>query len=111
MTGVMSSTSYPAVAALGWAHIYFSGRLYYFLELLEAHDFLREALFCNLKIILLLLCHGDTLGELVNTPWTHHVLHLFLFSGIPSPRMIWSILYYIIVLIYVRYVELISTID
>ena len=43
MMRVMSSTSSPAVAALGWAHIYFSGILYYFLELLEAHDFLKEA--------------------------------------------------------------------
>ena len=55
----------------------FSGILYYFLDLLEAHDFLKEAQFHCLKIILFLLCHGDTLGELVNTPWTHHVLHLF----------------------------------
>ena len=77
MMSVMSSTSSPAVVALGWAHIYFSGILYYFLELLEAHDFLKEAQFHSLKIILFLLCHGDTQRELVNTPWTHHVLHLF----------------------------------
>jgi len=44
---------------------------------LDAHDFLREALFCSKKIILFLLCHGDDLGELVNTPRTHHELHLF----------------------------------
>ena len=54
-------------------------RAYYiiFLKLLEAHDFLRETQFHSLKIILFLLCHGDTQRELVNTPWTHHVLHLF----------------------------------
>ena len=76
MTRVMSSTSSPAVAALGWAHIYFSGILYYFLELLEAHDFFKEAQLYIEKIILFLLCHGETQRELVNTPWTHHVLHL-----------------------------------
>ena len=49
MMSVMSSTP-PAVVALGWAHIHFSGIFYYFLELLEAHDFLKEALFCSQKL-------------------------------------------------------------
>ena len=77
MMRVMSSTPSPAAAALGWTHIHFLGIFYYFMDLLDAHDFLREALFCSKKIILFLLCHGDDLGELVNTPWTHHELHLF----------------------------------
>ena len=32
----------------------------------------------KLKYYIVLLCHGDTQRELVNTPWTYHVLHLFL---------------------------------
>ena len=32
----------------------------------------------ELKYYIILLCHGDTQRELVNTLWTHHVLHLFL---------------------------------
>ena len=80
---VMSSTPSPAVAALGWAHIYFLGIFYYFLELLEAHDFLKEAQFHSLKNYINLLCHGDTQRELVNTPGTHHVLHLFLVEWDP----------------------------
>ena len=32
----------------------------------------------ELKYYFILLCHWDTQRELVNTPWTHHVLHLFL---------------------------------
>ena len=78
MMRVMSSSPSLVVAAPGWAHIYVSSILYHFLELLEAHDFLKEAQFHSLKNIIFLLCHGDTQRELVNTPWTHHVLHLFL---------------------------------
>ena len=74
MMSVMSSTPSPTVSALGWTHIHLSGMSYYFQELLEAHDFLRKALFWHLKNYIILLCHGDTLGELVNTPWTHHEL-------------------------------------
>ena len=59
-------------------HLFFLGILYYFLELLEAHDFLKKAQFHSLTFILFLLCHGDTQRELVNTAWTHHVLHSFL---------------------------------
>ena len=37
----------------------------------------------ELKYYIILLCHGDTQRELVNTPWTHHVLHLFLVEWDP----------------------------
>ena len=47
MMSVMSSTPSPAVSALGWTHIHLSGIFYYFMELWEVHDFLREALFCT----------------------------------------------------------------
>ena len=41
---VMSYTPSPAVATPAWAHTYFLGIFYYFLELfLETHDFLKEA--------------------------------------------------------------------
>ena len=48
---VMSSTPSPVVADLDWAHIYFWAFLYYFLELLGAHDFLKEAQSQRIKIL------------------------------------------------------------
>ena len=80
------------------SQIYFSGILYYFLELLEAHDFLKEAQFHSLKFILFLLCHGDTQRELVNTPWTHHVLHLFLVEW--DPLSLGDLVHFYIILLY-----------
>ena len=82
MMRVMSSTPL-AISTLGWTNIHLFGMIYYFLELLEAHDFLRKALFWHLKNYIILLCHGDTLGELVNTPWTHHELYLFFIEWDP----------------------------
>ena len=75
---VMYSTPSLVVAAPDWAHTYFGYFYIIFWSFWEAHDFLKEAQFHSLKSILFLLCHGDTRRELVNTPWTHHVLHLFL---------------------------------
>ena len=44
MMRVMTSTPSQAIAAPDWAHTYFLGIFYYFLELfLEARDFLKEA--------------------------------------------------------------------
>ena len=82
MMSVMSSTPL-AVSALGWTHIHLSGMIYYFLEILEALDFLTKELFWHLKNYIFLLYHGDTLGELVNTPWTHHELYLFFIERDP----------------------------
>ena len=79
MMRVMSSAPSPAVAAPDWAHTYFFGHFYIiFWSFWEAHDFLKEAQSQRIKYYFILLCHGDTQRELVNTPWTHHVLHLFL---------------------------------
>ena len=77
MMRVMSSAPSPAVATPDWAHIYFLGILYYFLELLGGSRFPQGGTISQFKNILFLLCHGDTQRELVNTPWTYHVLHLF----------------------------------
>ena len=44
----------------------------------EAHDFLKEAQSQNIKILYYFIVPWGTQRELVNTPWTHHVLHLFL---------------------------------
>ena len=62
MMSVMSSTPSPAVSALGWAHIHLSGIFYYFLELLEADDFLRSTIL-HLKIIFIfIVTWGHTRG-------------------------------------------------
>ena len=77
MMGVMSSTLSPAVAAPGWAHIYFFGHILLFSEAFGGSRFPQGGTISQLKFILFLLCHGDTQRELVNTPRTHHVIHLF----------------------------------
>ena len=42
------------------------------------------------------MCHGDTQRELVNTPWTHHVLHLFFVEWDPLSKgdLVHFLLYY-----------------
>ena len=65
-----------AVAALDWAHTYFWAFLYYFLELLGGSRFPRGTN-SKIKIVIFFVPWG-TQRELVNTPWTHHMLHLFL---------------------------------
>ena len=75
MMSVMSSTPSPAVAAPDWAHTYCWAFLYYFLELLGGSRFPQGGTKVKeLNYYIILLCHGDTHRELVNTPWTHHVL-------------------------------------
>ena len=77
MMSVMSSTPSPAVAAPNWAHTYFWGIFYIILwSFWEAHDFL-EAQSQKIKILYCFIMPWGTQRELVNTPWTHHVLHLF----------------------------------
>ena len=90
MMRVMSSTSSPAVAGCStWmgTHLFF-GHIILFSGAFGGSRFPQGDTISQFKNYYFLLCHGNTLGELVNTPWTHHVLHLFLFSGIPSPRVI-----------------------
>ena len=74
--GVMSSAPSPAVAAPNWAHTYF---WVFFILFSGAFGRLtissRRHKVKELKYYIILLCHG---AELVNTSWTHHVLHLFL---------------------------------
>ena len=99
MMSVMSSAPSSAVAAPDWAHTYFLGHFYIiFWSFWEAHDFLKEAQFHSLKNILFLLCHGDTQTELVNTPWTHHVLHLFLVEW--GPLSLGDLVHFYIILLY-----------
>ena len=73
----MSSTPSPAVAAPGWAHIYFFGHFILFSGAFGGSRFPQGDTISQFKNYIILLCHGDTQRELVNTPWTHHVLHLF----------------------------------
>ena len=71
--------TFSAVAAPDWAHTYFLGIFILFsgafgrLMISSRTHKVKE-----LKYYIILLCHGDTQRELVNTPWTHHMLHLFL---------------------------------
>ena len=44
----------------------------------EAHDFLKEGQSQKIKILYCFIVPWGTQKELVNTPWPHHVLHLFL---------------------------------
>ena len=63
MMSIMSSTHSLMVLALGWTHIHLSGIFYDFLELLEAHDFLREAIFVVKNInIFFIVPWGDPRG-------------------------------------------------
>ena len=76
---VMSSAPSPAVAALDWAHAYFFGHfIIIFWSFWEAHYFLKEAQSQRIKILFYFIVPWGTHKELFNTPWTHHVLHLFL---------------------------------
>ena len=113
MMRVMSSTPSPAIAAPDWAHPYFWAFLYYFLELFGRLTISsRKHKVKELKYFIILLCHGDTQRELVNTPWTHHVLHLFLVEwGTLFMGDLVHLWYFMVILIHVLYVELISTID
>ena len=78
MMRVLSSTPSPAVAAPDCAHTYFFGEFYIiFWSFWEAHDFL-EAQNQRIKMLYYFIVPWGTHRELVNTPWTHHVLHLFL---------------------------------
>ena len=76
MMRVMSSAPL-AVAAPDWAHTYFLGIFILFsgafgrLTISSRRHKVKE-----LKCYIILLCHGAPKG--VNTPWTHHVLYLFL---------------------------------
>ena len=83
--------------------------LFYFLGLLGRLTISsRRHKFINLKDYIILLCNGDTQRELVNTPWTHHVLHLFLVEWDP---LSWGDLvhFYIILLYWSMYYMLISS--
>ena len=79
MMSVMSSAPSPAVTTPDWAHTYFLGIFILFSGAFwEAHDFLKEAQSQKIKILFYFILLWGTQRELVNTPWTHHVLHLFL---------------------------------
>ena len=53
--------TFSAVATPDWAHTYFLGIFYYFLELfLEAHDFLKEAQKSKNYFIILFYCAMGT---------------------------------------------------
>ena len=78
MMRVMSSAPSLVVVALDWAHTYFFGHFYIiFKSFWEAHNFL-EAQSQKIKILFYFIMPWGTQRELVNSPWTHHVLHLFL---------------------------------
>ena len=75
---VMSFAPSTAIAAPDWAHTYFLGIFILFSGAFwEAHDFL-EAQSQKIKILYYFIVPWGTQRKLVNTPWTHHVLHLFL---------------------------------
>ena len=76
MMRVMSSTPSPTVAAPDWAHTWHFYIIFW--SFWEAHDFLKEAQSQRIKILYYFIVPWGTHRELVNTPWTHHVLHLFL---------------------------------
>ena len=79
MMSVMTYAPSPAVAAPDWAHTYFWGHFYIiFWSFWEAHDFLKEAQSQRIKILYYFIVPWGTHRELVKTPWTHYVLHLFL---------------------------------
>ena len=78
MSGVSSAHS-PAVATPDWAHTYFLGIFILFSGAFGRLTISsRRHKFINIKDYVILLCHGDAHRDLVNTPSTHHVLHLFL---------------------------------
>ena len=78
MMRVMSSTPSLAVVAPDWFHTYFFGHfIIIFWRFWEAHDFFKEAQSQKIKILYYFIVPWGTQRELVNTPWTHHVLHLF----------------------------------
>ena len=67
-----------------WAHNYFLGIFILFYGAFGRLTIsLRRHKVKELKYYIILLCHGDTQRELVNTPWTQHVLHLFLVEWDP----------------------------
>ena len=78
MMSVMSSAPFPTVVAPDWAHTYFLGIFILFSRAFGGLTISLRHKVKELKYYIILLCHGDTQRELVNTPWTHHVLHLFL---------------------------------
>ena len=79
MMSVMSSAPSLAVATPDWAHTYFFRHFYIiFWSFWEAHDFLKEAQSKKIKILYYFIVPWGTHRNLVNTPWTHHALHLFL---------------------------------
>ena len=75
---VMSSTLSPAVAALDWARIYFWGIFILFSGAFGRLTISsRRRKVKKIKILYYFIVPWGTQRELVNTPWTHHVLHLF----------------------------------
>ena len=91
MMRVMSSAPSLAVSALEWAHTYF-------LELLGGYDFLKEAQSQKIKILYYFIVPWGTQRELVNTPCTHHVLHLFLVEW--GPLSLGDLVHFYIILLY-----------
>ena len=83
MMGVMSSTP-SAVAAPDWAHTYFWAFLYYFLELWEAHDFLKEVQSQRIKLLYYFIVpwgHPEGVSQTLLGPTMCFIY--FLLSGLP----------------------------
>ena len=79
MMRVMSSATSPALAAPDWPHTYLLGIFILFSGAFgRLTIFFKEAQSQRIKILFYFIVPWGTHRELVNTPWTHHVLHLFL---------------------------------
>ena len=74
----MSSTPSATVAAPDWAHTYFLGIFILFFRAFGRLTISSRRHKVKIEILYYFIVPWGTQRELVNTPWTHHVLHLFL---------------------------------
>ena len=91
---VLCTLSGIYITSLG-PHVFFGHFYIIFWSFWEAHDFLKEA---QSKKLYYFIVPWSTHRELVNTPWTHHVLHLFPVEW--GPLYLGDLVHFYIILLY-----------